>query len=47
MTPRATLSPAWLGLFALTTFGGLVLATDNDGKAPDVVVIMGAGQSTR
>ena len=27
MTPRATLSPAWLGLFALTTFGGLVLAS--------------------
>lgn len=27
MTPRAMLSPAWLGLFALTTFGGLVLAS--------------------
>jgi hypothetical protein len=27
MTPRATLSPAWLGLFALATFGGLVVAS--------------------
>lgn len=27
MTPRATLSPAWLGLFALVTFGGLVVAS--------------------
>lgn len=27
MTPRAALSPAWLGLFALSSFGGLVLAS--------------------
>jgi hypothetical protein len=27
MTPRATLSPAWLGLFALASFGGLVVAS--------------------
>src|SRR5688572_20122929 len=27
MTPRATLSPAWLGLFALATFGCLVVAS--------------------
>jgi len=27
MTPRAAISPAWLGLFALGSFGGLVLAS--------------------
>jgi hypothetical protein len=27
MTPRAALSPAWLGVFAVSTFGGLVLAS--------------------
>lgn len=27
MTPRAALSPAWLGLFAISSFGGLVLAS--------------------
>jgi hypothetical protein len=31
MTPRATLSPAWLGLFALATFGGLVVASFTSG----------------
>jgi hypothetical protein len=27
MTPRAAISPAWLGLFALGSFGGLVIAS--------------------
>jgi len=27
MTPRAALPPAWLGLFAIASFGGLVLAS--------------------
>jgi hypothetical protein len=27
MTPRAALSPAWLGLFALASFGGLVVTS--------------------
>jgi hypothetical protein len=42
MTPRTALPPAWLGLFAISSFGGLVLAFFASGYHLVVTAVPGA-----